>query len=138
MKQGIQIIGKQLMRIHPAVDKSLRINSTTSGPAGHLGKIPVLQCAEESAITLADIINHHGAGRHIDPQCKCLGGKNQANGTIRKQSFHNLFQHGVQPGMMVSHTSLDQKTHVRGPLGILNPESVAQAVETIHHGFEIR
>ena len=76
---------------------ALHVNAAAPGPPRQLGVLPRAEGDVGRAVPLAQRLQDHGAGGHVDPQRQGLGGVDDLDQARAEELLHRLLEHWQQP-----------------------------------------
>ena len=83
------------------------VDAATTSPAGELG---VFTGCEELVVVageLAELLDHHGLGRHVDTHGEGLGGENHLHQALDEARLDHLLERGNHAGMVGGHACFE-------------------------------
>ena len=76
------------------------INATPTGTSGELRVLARSEHLMTGAGVLGQLLDDHGARRHVDAQGQCFGGEHHLHQSLHKTCFHCLFERRHHTCMM--------------------------------------
>ena len=107
------------------------VDAAATGSSGQLRVLPRCDRDMRLAVELHELLEHHGAGGHIDAQGQSLGGEDDLDDALREQLLDELFELRDHPGVVGRHT--EQQAFAEGveseDAEVLVGEFVAQLLD---------
>ena len=89
---------ESLLPEHHAV--ALDVDAAASGTAGQLGVLPRRDVGVGLAVPLGQLLDHHGAGRHVDAEREGLGGEHDPAQAAQEQLLDALLERRQHAGVV--------------------------------------
>ena len=83
------------------------VDASTTRPSGELGVLAGREPFVALARELGELLDHHGARRHVDANGQGLSGENHLHESLDEARFDDFFHGRHHPGMMRCHTALE-------------------------------
>ena len=85
------------------------VDAPTARPAGELGELGRGQKVVPVAGVLGQLVDHHGAGGHVDAEGQRLGGEHHLDQPQGEGLLDRLLEGGHHPGMVGGHSGLQRR-----------------------------
>ena len=86
---------------------TLDVDAAAAGAAGELGVLPRRDVGVGLAVELLQLLEHDGAGRHVDAEREGLGGEHHLDQPAREELLDDLLERRQQAGVVGGDAALE-------------------------------